>query len=268
MSEPVKPAWGVETLEAPKEFARVTSLGAFEKIWLQSSVRYGVVFMIIGAILTAVGGVMALVSGSPWAFIPFGFFGVLFLVIGLFSGRRPRHTATLAATFHEGFAALVASNVSLWPWDEIKTIVTKTKYRGGTSGRTGYNLENHWIEVSKQGGETVVILDTEMKDVDKLVTTIKDRVRARLLPPLQESYDAGRTLTFGPIRVSTQRLEADKHRLDWSAIRNVVVTDGSLVVNPKEGEPFKIRVSSIPNVDLLCALIGVKYTRTDLAYRW
>jgi hypothetical protein len=88
------------------------------------------------------------------------------------------------------------------------------------------------------------------------------------LPPLQKSYDAGQTLTFGPIMVSNKLLDVDGHRLEWSAIRNVVVNDGQIIVNPKEGEPFKIRVSLVPNVDLFLMLIGAKYTRVDLAYRW
>jgi hypothetical protein len=264
-----KPAWGEEKIEAPKEFARVTSLGAFEKAWPnRGKFSSGHVFMILGAILGVIGGVMALVAQNMFAFVPFGSFFVIFFPIGVFITLQSTGGATAVATYHQGFAALVKSKVSLMPWDGITTIVTKTKYRGGTRGGAGVGLENHIIEITKQDGETVVLLDTELTDLVKLITIVKDRVDAKLLPRLQKSYDAGETLTFGPINVSNKLFEADKHRLEWTAIKNVVVVDGQIIVNPKEGEPFKIRVSLIPNVDLFLVLIGVKYTRTDLAYRW
>ncbi|MEO7110889.1 MAG: DUF6585 family protein [Polyangiaceae bacterium] len=264
-----KPAWGEEKNEGPKEFSRVTSLGAFEKAWLgRERFPKGYMFMIVGAILGTIGGVMAFVAQSMFAFIPFGSFFVIFFPIGVFFTLQSSGGASMVATYDEGFAALVKSKVSLWAWDDIQTVVTKTDYRGGTTGGAGVNLENHKVSIVKENGETVLLFDTELKDVVKLITIIKDHLSAKLLPSFQKSYDAGQTLTFGPVHVSNKLLEADKRRLEWDAIRNVVVTDGSLVVNPKEGEPVKIRVSLIPNVDLLCALIGVKYTRSDLAYRW
>lgn len=264
-----KPAWGEEKIEAPKEFARVTSLGAFQKAWPgRGRVPLGLVFMIIAAIFGVIGGVMAFVAQSAFAFIPFGSFFVIFFPVGVYFMLKQTGGATTVATYEQGFAALAKSKVSTWAWDDIKTIFTKTDYRGGTRGGAGVNLENHQIYISKQSGETVLLLDTELNDLVKLITIVKDRVSAKLLPPLQKSYDEGHTLTFGPINVSKDVIASGAHRLEWTAVRNVVVTDGQIVVNPKDGEPFKIRVALVPNVDLFLALIGVTYTRVDLAYRW
>jgi hypothetical protein len=69
------------------------------------------------------------------------------------------------------------------------------------------------------------------------------------------------------VTVSRDAIESEGRRLLWGDIRQVAIEDGCLVVTPARGAVLRQRVSLIPNVEILGALVGVDPAKMRLAYR-
>jgi hypothetical protein len=255
-----KPAWGQQTNEAPQEFAQVTTLGHFKRAFgKRDGVQSAKTVMITGLAIGVVGLLIAVATQQIFSALPFAPFALVFFVVGAF---QMRGSARLVATYHDGLAALVGSKVLVFPWNDITTIFCKDRYVSGK--RSSFN--SHHCQLSKANGESVTLLSIELEDAPQLITEIKKHVATNVLPALQKSYNAGEPLTFGPLTVSKKIIEHKGQRLEWSAIHNVVMKNGRLIVTPKGGKAFSVRVSKIPNVDLVCELIGVTFQPLDLSY--
>ena len=53
----------------------------------------------------------------------------------------------------------------------------------------------------------------------------------------------------------------------WDAIQDVKVENGRFKITLRTGQKHEARVNAIPNIELLCQLIGVKLLSPELAYR-
>jgi hypothetical protein len=245
----------------PSPFANITSLGQPDRAWpsKENVTRIPMLVTLTGAAALVLGGVLALSASLPAASAPLLIAG-LFLCLGLWNLVRLRGGAGTVMLYQAGFAALVGSSTTVWPWAEIATILSKEKLVRGR--RASY--QERCYEISKLSGETLLLLGDHFEDMVGLAGTIKERVGAHLLPPLQARYDAGQPLTFGAVTVSRNGIEAGGRRLAWGAVANVVVKDGRLIVTPREGAALKVKASKIPNIEQLGALIGVDPARMDL----
>ncbi len=264
MNLPVRaPAWGGGGLVVPPEFAGVTTLGSAEQVYgPKQGANVGlIVVMCLGIGFLALGIVIAVFAVPP-ASIVFFFLGALLGGIGVYNILRLRGGARALVIYPNGFAALVRSEVSVWPWSDIAVTVTKDKMITGK--RSVYHERR--LDVSKPTGETVILLGEHFEDIRAIVARIKNTVNARLLPPLQQAYESGQSVPFGPVTASKTAIESDGRRLAWADVANVVVKDGRLVVTPRSGKPMKVRTSKIPNIELLGALIGVSPSKMDLEY--
>ncbi|MEO7111883.1 MAG: DUF6585 family protein [Polyangiaceae bacterium] len=254
-----KPAWGKEENVALPQFAHVTALGHYKRAFTKNGgSQSAVVIMGAGVAIAVLGAVVGVSTGEVFSAAPFVPFALVFFVAGALQSRSAR----LVATYHEGFAALVGSRVQTFRWNEIASLICNDRYVTGK--RTAWT--SHRCEVRKANGEKVTLLSVELEDGPVLIGDVKKHVASILLPDLRRSYDAGDSLSFGPLVVSKKIIERRGQRVDWSAVGNVVMKNGKLIVTPKSGKPFSVRVSKIPNVDLLCELIGVTYLQLDLAY--
>ena len=96
--------------------------------------------------------------------------------------------------------------------------------------------------LTKNSGEKL-ILDTGIKEVEDLMSVVKDAVY-RLIGPVTVQRQNGLTL-------------ADKLHA-WKDIQNVAVNEGEFRVTLRTGPKQKTYAAEIPNVEPLCQLIGVK----------
>ncbi len=93
-------------------------------------------------------------------------------------------------------------------------------------------------------------------------------VYERLWPPLAAAYGAGQPQTFGPVTVARAGgLTLGGTTYAWDAIQDVKVEYGRFKVTLRDGKKHEVRVSTLPNVELLGRLIGVKFNSGNLAYQ-
>jgi hypothetical protein len=147
-------------------------------------------------------------------------------------------------------------------WEEVAAIVTNNYFHAKYT-QCEYTLV-------KPSGEKL-ILDDWLKGVERLAAYIKKPVYERLGPPLAAAYSAGQPLTFGPVTVGrTSGLAMGGTTYAWDAIQDVKVEYGRFKVTLRtgqKGQPVgQARVNAIPNIELLCQLIGVKLMSPELAY--
>lgn len=116
----------------------------------------------------------------------------------------------------------------------------------------------------KSSGEKL-ILDEFLDEVEHLIQSIKNKVYARLYPPLKQCYDAGQPVTFGPVTVHTKNgLAMGGKTYAWAGIIEVKVKNGRLTLRMHDDHKHEVHTKDIPNVELLCKLIGVKLDSYDL----
>ena len=143
-------------------------------------------------------------------------------------------------------------------WEEVAAIVTNNYFHAKYT-QCEYTLV-------KPSGEKL-ILDDWLKGVERLAAYIKQPVYERLGPPLAAAYSAGQPLTFGPVTVGrTSGLTMGGTPYAWDAIQDVKVEYGRFKVTLRTGHKHEARANAIPNIELLCQLIGVKLISSELAY--
>ncbi len=165
--------------------------------------------------------------------------------------------------YQNGFAYQKGNDVHPWLWEEISQIVSKVWMTGGGSTTVSTNHEYTFI---KPSGEKFMLDDT-LEDVEKIIKPIKENVYDLLAPPLAQQYDNGQSLTFGPITVHRlDGLQMDGKSFAWNAIADVKLERGRFAVTPQDGKKKEVRASAIPNIEILCHLIGLKILSPQLIY--
>jgi hypothetical protein len=265
------PAWQTRATHAPPEFAGVTTLGELVHAYppREDALKEYRPLGILGGGLVAAGVVIAVIvalCGSPKAALPAltpsAIGGVIFVLYAM-TLRRFRGSVRSVAVFDKGFATLVGSQLGVWPWAEITSIVSTERFRAGSGGST---WTTRYYELSTRAGGTLAVTDDWFEDVRVVIAAIKAPVFAVLRPPLQEQYAAGTPVTFGPVTVSKEAVVSNGRRIAWVDVREASVKQGGLIVTPLSGAPLNVRVSLIPNVEVLGTLIGVDPATMSLAY--
>jgi DNA-directed RNA polymerase subunit RPC12/RpoP len=158
----------------------------------------------------------------------------------------------------DGMAFLTrGKKIHIWRWSEVATILTDITVT------YPYYLAQRYI-LLKSSGEKL-ILDEFLDDVEHLIQLIKNKVYARLYPPLAKQYDEGQAVTFGPVTVQRANgLTMGGKTYSWADIIEVKVHDGRLTARTRNDLKHEVHTKDIPNVELLCKLIGVKLDSYDL----
>lgn len=94
-----------------------------------------------------------------------------------------------------------------------------------------------------------------LNDVVALVEHVERKLEARLLPAMRRALEAGETVTFGPIRLTSDGLAVSDHVVEWSQLAVVEVDDGTIFVRLKDGRAREVESSKVTNARLLLALV-------------
>jgi len=168
--------------------------------------------------------------------------------------------ARAAVRYQDGLAYRTYKDheIHVLRWEEVAAIVTNNLYRRNYT-QCEYTLVS-------QSGEKLIV-DDSLQKVQRLAAYIQKPVYERLGPPLAQRYQAGEALTFGPVTVGrTSGLTIGGTTYAWDAIQDGKVENGRFKVTPRTGHKHEVRANAIPNIELLCQLIGVKLISPDLAY--
>jgi hypothetical protein len=170
--------------------------------------------------------------------------------------------ASVLVRYRDGLAYRAGDAfVHAWHWSEVAVIQTSmarhpVKDNAWTS---------HEYTLIRQDGEKL-ILDDEIKGVWDAAEYIKTAVFALLRPPLKQRYQAGEALAFGPVTVHQQAgLQLDGQTYAWDTIADVKLEHGQLKVTLRNRQKHAAHTSAIPNIEVLCQLIGVPLDADQLA---
>lgn len=162
--------------------------------------------------------------------------------------------------YRDGFAYKSgAEDLRTWRWDEVSVITSNVDFQHTRNAYHSYTL-------TKKSGESLV-LDETLQAVKDLIDPIKRNVFALLLPPLVSSYKSGKAITFGPLTIQSKSgLQMDGKTYPWEDILDIKVERGRFKITLRDGKQHEVRAASIPNLELLCKLIGLKFNPADLIY--
>lgn len=150
-------------------------------------------------------------------------------------------------------------NIQIWRWDEISIISTHADSEHTRRAFFTYTL-------TKKSGETLV-LDETLQNVENFMLLVKKNVFALLLPPLKSAYNSGETITFGTVTIHHQnglQMGGKTHR--WDDIMDIKVERGRFKVILRTNKLYEERTSSIPNIEMLCNMIGLKLVQASLYF--
>jgi hypothetical protein len=153
-------------------------------------------------------------------------------------------------------------DIHLLRWDEVAVIQSNiTRQHSAHSEWT-----QHECTLTKLSGETL-ILDEGLDLMGDALFWIRASVVALMGPRLGQRYQAGEALTFGPVTVQRQNgLQLDGKLYAWDAIQDMKVESGRFKMTQRDGKKREARASAIPNIELLCQVIGVQLQIPELAY--
>lgn len=139
-------------------------------------------------------------------------------------------------------------------WDQIEAVwyqVTRHYTNGVYTGTT------HRYKVRRRDSYEIVLNDRFTK-VGQLGETINNQVTKTLLPQVVAAYNAGQTITFGPLSVNRQGLTNILGKLlPWSEITGIDTQSGYIAVR-QAGKWLKWSnqpVARIPNAFVFLALV-------------
>lgn len=182
------------------------------------------------------------------------------MLLAALSGTKPKELVLYqdGLAFHTG-----GKDIRTWRWPEVAAILTRMHF---VVPQHVSGITTHEYTLLKGGGEKL-ILDDDLGiiEIEKLIEPIKNAVYALLYPPLAQRYGAGQAVTFGPVTVHRANgLAMGGKTYAWADIIEVKVDKGRLTVTMRDDHKHEVRTSEIPNVELLCRLIGVELQQTQL----
>ena len=170
--------------------------------------------------------------------------------------------ARVVVHYRDGFAYQTGGkDIHTWRWDEVAGIQSNLSRH---PARYGNYYTQHQYTLTNQHGDKV-ILDDGLTNVPAEASAIKQAVFALMGPALVHRYQAGEALTFGPVTVQRQNgLQLEGKLFAWNAIGDIQVKAGRFLVTLSDGKTHQAPVSAIPNVEMLCQVIGAKWSPQEL----
>lgn len=140
-------------------------------------------------------------------------------------------------------------------WEEIETIrYTSTRLTGR------WFFKNHLYSLRSRDGNPLNFTASRLviNNIDNLNKAIEDRFTRRRLPFQFADYQAGQTLSFGPLSLNREGIMVRDKRLNWEQVADLKLLKGRRLVIYRTGERsaiwLKLAAFKVPNLGLLLAL--------------
>jgi hypothetical protein len=108
----------------------------------------------------------------------------------------------------------------------------------------------------------VTLRSSEIDNLLELITQIKSFVYIHLYPGTLEAYRVGRALTFGPIEIHRKYIKIKRFdimpsskQVCWKDVDYITIKSGYLILRLHNQKTYQIKVSKIPNIEILFRLI-------------
>ncbi len=178
----------------------------------------------------------------------------LFLLSLIFAGSAYANWVKVILLYRDGFAYKDRRGLHLWRWRDV-TALRMAAIRHDVFGIHTGTIHTYTIE-NRNGNR--LVLNDGFSRVEELAQVIEEKTFPILFEQAAQQYNAGQTLTFGPLWVDKAGIQISGKNYAWDEIQLVTVQRGYLRIARKDGGLFggaKIAVAGIPNLRVLLSII-------------
>ncbi|HEX6480813.1 MAG TPA: DUF6585 family protein [Ktedonobacteraceae bacterium] len=178
-----------------------------------------------------------------------GFVTPVWIVVDLVRSREMRVYVCPAGLLYHAQGTTTAIR-----WDQVEAFWQRVIRRYSYGISTG---STHRYTILRSDGVTFTFND-RLDHVEALGTTIARETARLLWPRYIASYQAGQTLSFGPISLNQQGVSNGKERLTWQQIKAITLTRGFLSIQQAgtTARKWNVQASKIPNINLFMTLVN------------
>ncbi len=96
-----------------------------------------------------------------------------------------------------------------------------------------------------------------LADLDALVDLVKRRALPALLEGCRRRFNQGEALSFGPLNLTPDGVQAAKKRIQWGEVQAVEVRAGRLVITARGPDGMRLQAAAdrVPNIDVCVQIV-------------
>jgi len=169
-----------------------------------------------------------------------------------------------ALVYTNGIAYNDGKGLQTWRWEEVDQFlaaITRHYTNGIYTGTT-------YVYTLRKADGTKLVLDNRFNKVQDLGQMVERAATPTLYKRAADAYNAGQTVSFGPVALSKGGIAFGKKSYPWTEVAQVSINKGFLQVSKKDGGWFSgasAAASTIPNLNVLLSIVdqvvGVKAGR-------
>jgi hypothetical protein len=194
------------------------------------------------------GPAAAAVWGRSWFYIA----GILVIFLLLYTYRRLKRAHTWIDVYSWGLDFhFPPGRKQRLKWEEIVGITT-------------YSINRSLFRLAKRKKQFTILYSGNhrplqchpgIKDQEGLKKIIKKHTYKHLQPKLSQAFIKGKTLPFGVVSISKEKLILPKTEVPWEYIEGISVENGIFIVKLTANNIFEIPIRKIVNLEILIHLI-------------
>lgn len=191
-------------------------------------------------------------AAASWGTTWFMISGLLVIPLLFYTLRRLRRTHTWLKIFPWGitFHQPLRRKRSL-KWEEIQGITTYSI----SKSFLGMFRKTHHHLILYSGKSLAFHCHPELAEKPGLKKVIKGQVYQLLQPKLVQAFKAGRTIPFGGVSLSKEKLILPKVDIPWEFLEGIVVEGGSLMIKLTAQNTIAVPIQKLINLEILIHLI-------------
>lgn len=110
---------------------------------------------------------------------------------------------------------------------------------------------------------TKIKISKSTENLSELIKSLKHYIYQYVLPELDKSFNEGRWLNFGSLKIQKNSFEFHRKQGSWKLVNQVSVKSGSLVIELSNQKIINIPVAYIPNLEVLLQIINLNVNTQD-----
>jgi len=191
-------------------------------------------------------------AAAAWGKIWFYIAGILVILLLLYTYRRLKRAHTWIHVYSWGLKFhFPPGRQRILKWEEIV-------------GITSYSIKKSYLRLTKRKKNYLILYSERyrplqvhpgIQDHEGLKKIIKKHTYNKLQPRLSQAFIKGKTLPFGDVMISKEKLILPKVAVPWDYIEGISVEKGVFIINLTEQNTIEIPIRKIVNLEILIHLI-------------
>ncbi len=179
---------------------------------------------------------------------------LLFLIAFLPTVSAYHHWKMGAVVYEKGFAYRDRKGIRTWRWEDLISLtaaVTRHYTNGVYTGTT-----HRYTLIDRKNGR--LVLGDVINQIEELSRAIEEGIFPILYDRAIGCYNAGESLTFGPVVLNKIGIQIGSKMYPWNDVKQVSIQRGILRVSKRDGGLFsgaRAAASTIPNLRVLLSIV-------------